>query len=76
MNLAAWELGESIDCSRVIAPALVYVGSEDDPDGDRRTAEAIGGTFRALPGLNHLTAFTEIDHVMPLVFEFLGSAGG
>jgi len=73
MNLAAAEFGQSALCHRVTAPSLVYVGELDDPDADRKTADALGSTYRLLPGLNHLQEFTEIDLVMPFVFEFLES---
>jgi pimeloyl-ACP methyl ester carboxylesterase len=76
MNMAGAQFGQSALCHRVTAPALVYVGGEDDPDADRQTADALGATYRLLPGLNHLQEFTEIDQVMPFVMEFLESVAG
>jgi pimeloyl-ACP methyl ester carboxylesterase len=60
-----------IQLSRIIAPAVVYGGSEDEPDGDRRTAEALGVAFRELPGLDHRTGLSAIDRVMEVVEPFL-----
>lgn len=73
MNMAGAEFGQVALCALVTAPSLVYVGGEDDPEADRKTAEALRATYRLLPGLNHLQEFTEIDQVMPFVFEFLES---
>jgi pimeloyl-ACP methyl ester carboxylesterase len=76
MNMAGAEFGLSALCHLVAAPALVYVGGDDEPDADRKTAEALGATYRLLPGLNHLQEFSEIDQVMPFVLEFLASTAG
>jgi pimeloyl-ACP methyl ester carboxylesterase len=75
MGLAATEFGTSADCSRVAVPALVYCGGEDRPAGNRKTADALRAEFRVLPGLDHLTSFSDVDFVMPMVLEFLESAG-
>jgi pimeloyl-ACP methyl ester carboxylesterase len=75
MGLAIAEFGISADCSRVTAPALVYCGGEDRPAENRTTADALGAEFRVLPGLDHLTSFSEVDLVMPMVLGFLESAG-
>ncbi len=74
MDLALTEFGTSADCSRVTAPALVYCGGEDHPAENRTTADALGAEFVLLPGLNHLTSFSEVDLVMPRVLEFLERA--
>jgi pimeloyl-ACP methyl ester carboxylesterase len=62
-----------IKLSRVSVPAFVYGGSEDEPDGDRRTAEALGVAFHELPGLDHRTGLSAIDRVMEVVEPFLAA---
>ena len=66
---------DAIDLGLVTAPALVYVGGNDDPDGERKTAVALGVDLHVLPGLDHLQAFTRLDLVMPLIFDFLEPLG-
>lgn len=75
MGLAVAEFGTSADCSRVTVPALVYCGGEDRPEENRTTADTLGAESRVLPGLDHLTSFSEVDLVMPIVLGFLETAG-
>jgi pimeloyl-ACP methyl ester carboxylesterase len=65
-----------ITLKRVSVPAMVYGGSDDEPDGDRRTAEALGVSFHELPGLDHRTGLSAIDRVMEVVEPFLARYGG
>lgn len=67
--------GVSIDLGRVTAPALAYVGGNDEPDEHRATAEALGVELHVLPGLDHLEEFSRLDLVMPLVLGFLEPLG-
>jgi pimeloyl-ACP methyl ester carboxylesterase len=60
-----------IDLGRIAAPSFVYGGSEDEPDGDRRTAQALGIEFHELPGLDHRTGLSATDRVMADVEPFL-----
>jgi pimeloyl-ACP methyl ester carboxylesterase len=53
-----------IDLSRISVPSIVYSGSQDDPDGDRRTARALGVEFHELSGLDHRTGLSATDQVM------------
>ncbi len=61
----------AIDIGRVTAPALVYVGGNDDPEAERKTSDALGVELQVLPDLDHLEAFSRLDLVMPLVLAFL-----
>jgi len=67
--------GRTIDLGRIVMPVLVIEGSDDDPDGAKRCADALGVGVQAMPGLDHLQAFSRIDLVMPLALGFLGSLG-
>ena len=67
--------GYAFDLGRVTAPALDYVGGDNEPDSEKRTAEALGVELQVLPGLDHLQAFSRVDLVMPLVLGFLGPLG-
>lgn len=66
----------ALDLGRITAPALIYVGGEDEPDGDRRTAEAIGAEFHELAGLDHRTGLSDTATVMAAVEPFLASTAG
>ena len=63
--------GVSIDLGRVVAPALVIEGSDDDPEAAKSVADALGAELHILPGIDHIRSFSRIDLVMPLVLEFL-----
>jgi pimeloyl-ACP methyl ester carboxylesterase len=65
----------AIDIGRVTAPALVYVGGNDQPEEERNTSDALGVELQVLPGLDHLEAFSRIDLVMPVVLAFLDPLG-
>ena len=65
--------GLAIDLGRVTAPALVYVGGNDLPEEEKRTADALGVELHVLPGLDHLEGFARVDLVAPLVLGFLES---
>jgi pimeloyl-ACP methyl ester carboxylesterase len=64
-----------LDLGRVAGPAFVYVGGNDGPEDEKKTADALGVDLHVLPGLDHLTAFTRLDLVMPLVLGFLEPLG-
>jgi pimeloyl-ACP methyl ester carboxylesterase len=68
-RLSAYDL----DLGRTSVPSLVYGGSEDEPDGDRRTARALGVEFHELPGLDHRTGLSATDRVMAVVEPFLSA---
>lgn len=61
------------DLGRITAPALVLEGGNDDPDGAKKIADALGVELQTLPGLDHLQAFSRLDLVVPLVVAFLES---
>lgn len=63
----------TIDLARISAPALVYVGSEDQPELSRRTADALGVELVELPGLDHRTGLMATDVVMAVVAPFLAT---
>jgi pimeloyl-ACP methyl ester carboxylesterase len=67
--------GVTIDLGRVTAPSLVYVGGSDEPEEERKTADALGVELHVLPGLDHLQGFSRVDLVMPLVLGFLEPLG-
>ena len=56
-----------LDLGRISAPSFVYGGSEDEPDRNRCTAQALGVEFHELPGLDHRTGLSATDQVMPVV---------
>jgi len=60
-----------IDLGQISAPSLVYSGSEDEPDLDRRTARALGVELHELPGLDHRTGLSATDRVMAVVEPLL-----
>jgi len=60
---------------RLDLPTLVYCGGEDDVDGVRETAEALGVEAHVIEGLDHAAAFAAISEVLPLVLDFLDSNG-
>jgi hypothetical protein len=60
-----------IDLGRVSVSSLVYCGSEDEPDRDRRTAQALGVEFHELNRLDHRTGLSATDQVMAVVEPFL-----
>jgi pimeloyl-ACP methyl ester carboxylesterase len=64
----------TIDLARISVPALVYVGSEDQPELSRRTAVALGVELLEIPGLDHRTGLTATDAVMALVAPFLATS--
>jgi pimeloyl-ACP methyl ester carboxylesterase len=75
MGIAEARFGRVIDLGRITAPALVYVGGDDSPSGDKKTADALGVDVIVLPDLDHLTVFTRTDLVFPMVRGFLESHG-
>jgi pimeloyl-ACP methyl ester carboxylesterase len=56
---------------RVSVPTLVYVGSDDNPDGVMPTARELKTELQVLEGCDHFGAFSEVDRVMPLAVAFL-----
>jgi pimeloyl-ACP methyl ester carboxylesterase len=73
MELANSRFGVELHLDKVSAPALVYVGERDAPDGDRKTADVLGVTCHVMAGLDHLQEFSRTDLVFPLVEEFLAA---
>jgi pimeloyl-ACP methyl ester carboxylesterase len=64
------------DVAAIRVPALVYAGSNDDAAGAERPARVMpNATFVLFDGLDHATAFTCSDLVLPPVLAFLSSAG-
>jgi pimeloyl-ACP methyl ester carboxylesterase len=61
------------DLATISTPCLIYCGDLDPfHPGARLAAEHIpGATFLSLPGLNHITALTRRDLVLPQIIEFL-----
>jgi pimeloyl-ACP methyl ester carboxylesterase len=58
--------------STITVPALVYCGSDDNPDPKQRAAEAMpNATYVALDGLNHASAINLSERVLPHVKAFL-----
>jgi len=59
-------------------PCLIYAAAGDLPLAERLLNEVPGATFLPLPTLNHWTAFTQIDMILPHVKSFLRQveAGG
>ncbi|HEV8281302.1 MAG TPA: hypothetical protein VGQ02_05560 [Candidatus Limnocylindrales bacterium] len=67
--------GVAIDLGRIVAPALVIEGGNDDPDVAKTVADALNVKLHVIPGLDHLQAFSRLDLVMPLVLAFLEPLG-
>ena len=65
-----------VDLGRISAPSYVYGGSEDEPDLNRRTAQALRVEFHELHGLDHRTGLSAADRVMAVVEPFLTAASG
>lgn len=65
----------AVDIARVTAPALVYVGGNDQPEEERKTSVALGVELQVLSDLDHLEAFSRLDLVMPVVLRFLEPLG-
>ena len=58
--------------ANIRVPALIYVGTRDDPEPKERTARLLSNaTFVALDGLDHAAAFGRSDLVLPHVRAFL-----
>lgn len=62
-----------LDLSGVQARAFVYCGSDDAPDRVRATADALGVQLHVIEGRDHGGALSDLDTVMPLVLDFIGS---
>jgi pimeloyl-ACP methyl ester carboxylesterase len=65
------ESGYVFDLTRVSAPALVYCGADDEPDGAVPTAQALKTELRVVEGCDHFGAFKAVDSVVPLGLAFL-----
>ena len=59
------------DLTRVSAPALVYVGGNDDPEDSQTTARALRTECNVLAGRDHGSAITAVDEVFAFVEPFL-----
>ena len=58
--------------SSITVPTLIYCGSLDQPDAPEAAAGLMpNASFVLLDGLNHGTAFSRIDLVLPMVETFL-----
>ena len=75
MGIGGRRFGIAIDLGRVTAPAFVYVGGNDEPDEEKKTADALGVDLHVVSDLDHLQGFSRIDLIMPLVLGFLESLG-
>ena len=75
MGIGGRRFGIAIDLGRVTAPAFVYVGGNDEPDEEKKTADALGVDLHVVSDLDHLQGFSRVDLVMPLVLGFLESLG-
>lgn len=75
--IASWTRGTAhpgfVDALPSISiPALLYCGSEDDPDPVRRAAQAMpDATFVELVGLDHAAGYARHELVLPHVEPFL-----
>jgi len=54
---------------------FVYIGGNDEPEEERKTAAALGVECHVLADLDHLQGFSRIDLVMPVVLAFLEPLG-
>jgi pimeloyl-ACP methyl ester carboxylesterase len=62
--------------SRLKAPLLAIAGTDDPIRGSvRALAEQVGGSFLALDGLNHITAFLATGQILPAIERFFDSQG-
>jgi pimeloyl-ACP methyl ester carboxylesterase len=62
--------------TRLKAPLLAIAGTDDPIFGSvRALAEQVGGSFLALDGLNHITAFLATGQILPAIERFLDSQG-
>lgn len=58
------------------APLLAIVGTQDPIfEAVEAFAERAGGSFVALEGKNHVTAFLDVDTVGPVIDAFLRRVG-
>lgn len=80
--MGARESGLVIDVTRIVAPALVYCGGNDEPDAVKQTAAALGVELHVLPGLDHSDAFapvggrdSTVETVIPWVVAHLEAVG-
>jgi pimeloyl-ACP methyl ester carboxylesterase len=65
----------AMDLGRIVAPALVIEGGDDDPAVATTVADTLSAELHVIPGLDHLQAFSRLDLVMPLVLGFLEPLG-
>jgi len=75
IGLGASRSGVSFGAGQVRVPALVYIGGNDGPDEERKTADALGVECHVVADLDHLQGFSRIDLVMPIVLGFLEPLG-
>jgi hypothetical protein len=75
MAIGRGRSGMAIDLGRVTAPAFVYVGGNDEPDEEKKTADALSVDLHVVLDLDHLQGFSRVDLIMPLVLGFLESLG-
>jgi pimeloyl-ACP methyl ester carboxylesterase len=62
--------------TRLKAPLLAIAGTDDPNRGSARAlAEQVGGSFLALDGLNHITAFLAAGQILPAIERFFDSQG-
>jgi pimeloyl-ACP methyl ester carboxylesterase len=54
---------------------LIYAAESDVPEAERLFTQLPAATFLSLPGLNHSTAFSRSDLVLPHVKSFLDRVG-
>jgi pimeloyl-ACP methyl ester carboxylesterase len=73
MGIGIGRSGIALDLGQITAPALSYVGGNDEPEVERKTADALGVELHVLEDLDHLQEFSRLDLVVPLVQDFLES---
>jgi pimeloyl-ACP methyl ester carboxylesterase len=75
IGFGASRSGVAFDPGGIRVPALVYIGGNDEPEEERKTAAALGVECHVLADLDHLQGFSRIDLVMPVVLAFLVPLG-
>lgn len=73
MGIGVGRSGIALDLGQITAPVLSYVGGNDEPEQEQKTADALGVELHVLEDLDHLQEFSRLDLVIPLVDDFLES---
>jgi pimeloyl-ACP methyl ester carboxylesterase len=66
------------DLAKIKVPCLLYCGEEDPfhPGAKEAADHILQGRFLSLPGLNHISAMTRKEAVLPYLMEFWGDLIG